>query len=179
MAINLNGVPQLNNISIVRTHQLGKDYGITPIKLENKYSTKEMDEILKDINDVLYFFSYLFIGKSAREYILNKLEDAGKKLNNYSPPIPKAQRKKELLEKLRELYRNVKKILPYDSPNFNNLELKMSGFLVAKFVKQKQQGLTVDDKLYWLKTINTFSQVYTPSESLISVNNELLNYFKI
>lgn len=160
-------------------HKLGKDYGIVPIHLEHKYSIKQLEDIYQRINDILYYFSYLYVGKDAREYLLTKIEECGNDLNNLNMPLAKVKRKEELLDKLRDMYLNVKKIPSYDSSNFFTLENKMAAFQVSKYLKEKKQGLTDEQKIKWLKNNKMFSLVYTPSESLKSVQDELLADYKI
>lgn len=160
-------------------HKLGKEYGITPIHLEHKYSIKQLEDIYQRINDILFYFSYLYVGKDARQYLLTKIEECGKDLTNLNMPLAKVKRKEELLDKLRDVYVAVKKIPSYDSSNFDILEDKMSGYQVSKYLKEKKQGLTDEQKIKWLKNNKMFSLVYTPSESLKSVQNELLKEFEL
>ena len=61
-------------------HYKGIDIGVEPIKLENHYSNQQIDIILYDINDILYFFRNLYLNWDARKMIQDKLTVSADKL---------------------------------------------------------------------------------------------------
>lgn len=162
----------------------GSEIGITPIKGINvRNSCKEIEEILYDINDKLYFFSTLYISNKVKNYILEEIEKAGNKLKNLSLPLASKsiEKKKEIINKLRESYVKIREYNDYDSIKDNmSKEEKMSAYFVARFIKDKNEGLlTVEKRLKWIKDIKFYSNFYCISSSLESVQKELLDYFLV
>lgn len=157
------------------------EYGVTPIHLENKYSVKELDEVLKNINWLFFNFSYLYAGKRATEFLMNEIVDAGKKIKAINWPLSKGtndkSRKEELLRKLREIYQNLTLVQKIDDKNFDTLQDKMANFQVSKYLKAKENGMDDDAKLEWIKWLNTFTKAYKPNHNLISIQLELLKGF--
>lgn len=159
------------------TYSLGKDIGIKPIHL--KSSTREMNEILEDINEYLFFFSYLYIGDSTKSLLKEKIREIGLKLKEMDVPLAKANGKQEFREKLLEIYNSLDKYTCYYTDRWKMLEDKMNNFQVSKYLKEKKEGMTIKQQLEWLYKINLFKQAYNLNDNLISVNNELLNNFKL
>ena len=73
--------------------KLGKDIDVMPIKLVNKYSTKELNELYLKINELLYFYSTLYITPKTQAYLINKIVEYGKQLKNITWPMNKGERK--------------------------------------------------------------------------------------
>ena len=158
----------------------GKDIGISPIKLKNKNSNSELDSIFEEIQDEIYFFGLLLYTPSVKQYMLDKLTDAGTRLNNVSISRGndgQIRRKMELLQVLREYYQKLKSYYPVDKPE--QVE-RMCKFLVSMFIKEKKETTNLHNVyLKWLKLTKKVSEFYTVTNSLKSVNNEAVKYFTI
>lgn len=155
--------------------ELGKTIGIKLIKLENKYSIKEIDDILYEINDILYFFCNKYINKKAKDYIKEKVTILGKKLNNVPTNGNKTQRKAELLDKMREVYKSLSVYIPDDNPQ--QIE-NMAKYVMAMFVKNKGT-MTEDDRIKLMKDNVLFTKIYGYNERISSIQRDLLKYFVI
>ena len=160
-----------------------KDLGINPIKLENKYGNKEIDNILHKANDLLYFFNLLYITDTAKTYIQSQIKVLGTDLKNVSMSMAQksSSRKEELRTKLLDIYQ---KLNSYNPPSDNDINVvsiveKMNRMQVAMFLKEKKEGLDNEKKFEWLRKIQMFSNAYDVSDGLKSVNNEILGSFKI
>ena len=157
----------------------GKDIGISPIKLKNKNSLKELDEIFEEIQNEIYLFGLLLYTTSVKQYMLDKLTDAGTRLNNVSISRGnegQIRRKMELLQVLREYYHKLKSYYPVDKPD--NIE-RMCKFLVCMYLKDKENREGEEFYLEWLRKLHKLSTFYTFNKSLSSVYDEIINYFKI
>lgn len=163
--------------------KFGKDINIIPIKLKNKNTTKELEEILYGVNDILYEFSYLYITNTAKEYIMNKLVEYGKQLNNIYWPLTKgtgkSSRKEELRTKMLDVYKSLQSYLP--SSQSSNKQIDSNHFLVSLFLKEKKNnnGLNDDIAIKWIKKLKLISSCYGITQTLKSVNDECLNHFQI
>lgn len=160
-----------------------KDLGVNPIKLDSKYGNKEIDNILHKANDLLYFFNLLYITDTAKTYIQSQIKVLGTDLKNVSISMAQksSSRKEELRIKLLDIYQ---KLNSYNPPSDNDINVvsiveKMNRMQVAMFLKEKKEGLDNEKKFEWLKKIQMFSNAYDVSDGLKSVNNEILNSFKI
>lgn len=160
-----------------------KDLGINPIKLDNKYGNKEIDNILHKANDLLYFFNLLYTTETAKTYIQSQIKILGTDLKNVSMSMAQksSSRKEELRTKLLDIYQ---KLNSYNPPSDNDINVigtveKMNRMQVAMFLKEKKEGLDNEKKFEWLRKIQMFSNAYDVSDGLKSVNNEILGSFKI
>lgn len=160
-----------------------KDLGINPIKLDSKYGNKEIDNILHKANDLLYFFNLLYITDTAKTYIQSQIKILGTDLKNVSMSMAQksSSRKEELRIKLLDIYQ---KLNSYNPPSDNDINVvsiveKMNRMQVAMFLKEKKEGLDNEKKFEWLRKIQMFSNAYDVSDGLKSVNNEILDSFKI
>lgn len=160
-----------------------KDLGINPIKLDSKYGNKEIDNILHKANDLLYFFNLLYITDIAKTYIQSQIKILGTDLKNVSMSMAQksSSRKEELRTKLLDIYQ---KLNSYNPPSDNDINVvsiveKMNRMQVAMFLKEKKEGLDNEKKFEWLRKIQMFSNAYDVSDGLKSVNNEILDSFKI
>lgn len=160
-----------------------KDLGVNPIKLDNKYGNKEIDNILHKANDLLYFFNLLYITDTAKTYIQSQIKILGTDLKNVSMSMAQksSSRKEELRTKLLDIYQ---KLNGYNPPSDNDINVvgiveKMNRMQVAMFLKEKKEGLDNEKKFEWLRKIQMFSNAYDVSDGLKSVNNEILGSFKI
>ena len=150
------------------------DYNITPIKLENKTSTKQLEEQVEYINNILYLLNYLYASGTTKQYIQQQLINTA----NNVKQLKQSPRQQELLQQLRILYKNTKQIPSTQLPD--ELIQKVNSLMVSKYLKDKKdKTLTTKQYLHWLNTINIFKQCYTVKPNLISVNNEILKYFAI
>lgn len=155
----------------------GINIGIKPIKLTEKGSTKDLDALQEEINAVMYFYSTFLISNRAKRYILDRIEDVGKRTKNISWPRSKGKRKDEFLERLRGVYSNVKS---YSSttPDEQTDDL-VSKMVVSRFLKDKvkNEGCVNEDMcFYWIKYIREFIKAYCPTKSLIGVYKECVKY---
>lgn len=157
-----------------------KDLNILVIKPETKYSNKTIDAILEKINDILYFFCFLFINNKAKQYMLLQFVELGQELSNVDVQRAndgQSKRKMEILNTLRSYYTTLKGYCPDDDANTIT---KMNQFLVSQFLKQKKDSKK-DEQFYfeWLHKTKKFSQFYETTESFKGINNECREYFKI
>lgn len=162
------------------SYSLGKDIGIAPIKLENKYSTKELNEIHLKVNELLYFYSTLFITDKAKEYLLEKIVQLGNELKSIVWPLSKGKRKEEFRTKLGEIY---KSLLDYktngDKDRLYMIESNMNKYLTSRFLKDKNLLLTDDVAFKWIKIIRQFALTYRVDSNLVGVQNECLEWLKV
>ena len=143
----------------------GIDLTITPIRPRTKESTKEMEGYLSEINDTLYFFRNLYINDKAKKYILKELERVGNKLKTlmFTRDSSQLVRRQEILGDMRLIYQNLKGYVVNDFADEETLpEIeKMNAYYTAMFLKDKRENnLTVDKQLEWLKHINRFNEFY-------------------
>lgn len=161
-----------------------KDRQVEPISgLKVHYSTKEMDELLYKINDILYFFKNLPVLPNARNYLKDKITETGKALKELSFTCndKKIDRRNEILERLRELYNRVNVGVTYPpTAEYEKLVTKMNKYLTAKYLKDKNEGnLTEENQWKWIKNLKMYAEVYPVCANVESVQNELLDSFKI
>ena len=161
---------------------LYKDNGVTPLTgLKEHNTNKEIEAVLTNINNELYFFSNLPVNFRSQQCLLEKVTEAGKQLNTISITRESKQlnRRKEIVEKLRELYTTLKHL---SYPNENEIPesvTKANKYLVAVYLKEKKEGLDLDTTLKWVKKIYRFSKFYEVTESLENVQNELLKSLRV
>lgn len=167
-------------------HYKGIDIGVEPIKLENHHSNQQIDIILYDINDILYFFRNLYLNWDARKMIQDKLTVSADKLKQISFPLAKSKelnaRRNEILEKMRAIYQNLKKVSVASDANWDNIVENMGKFKLSQFIKQKKDainGLTPVSKHKWLEDNLLFTKVYGYNESIESIQNELIKSYRI
>lgn len=155
-----------------------KEIGLPPIKLKNKYGDKNIDNILKEINELLYFFNYKYVNQTAKEYLLKMLIQFGIELKNIDQPLAKksSSKKDELIEILRKYYTTLRIYYPDEDIE---LEQKMSKMMVAQYIRHKKEGFKFRDYLDWLYNIKLFASLYTVTDSLRSVQNEIIKNFVI
>lgn len=160
-----------------------KDLGINPIKLDSKYGNKEIDNILHKANDLLFFFNLLYITDTAKTYIQSQIKVLGTELKNVSMSMAQksSSRKEELRTKLLDIYQKLNSYYPPSDNDINVVSIveKMNRMQVAMFLKEKKEGLDNEKKFEWLRKIQMFSNAYDVSDGLKSVNNEILDSFKI
>lgn len=162
------------------SYSLGKDIGLVPIKLENKYSTKELNEIHLKANELFYFYSTLYITDKTKEYLLEKIVQLGNELKNIDWPLSKGKRKEEFRTKLGEIY---KSLLNYktngDKDRLYMIESNMNKYLTSRFLKDKNLLLTDDVAFKWIKIIRQFALTYRVDSNLVGVQNECLEWLKV
>ena len=155
----------------------GKDLGIMPLKLQNKVSNKELDELFNNIQDEIYFFGLLYYNKSVKQYMMDKLTDVGKKISQLSVNEMVGKRKQELLQVLRKYYQILKK---YEVDDDIEQEAKMSKFQVSMFLREKQTPVEFEEfYIKWLKKLHKLNTFYVLGDSLKSVNKECIQYFEL
>lgn len=171
-----------DDVTMRYNHSTGKQLGISPIHLENKYSNKEIDSVLYKVNDLLYFFCTLYINTKALSYIINKLIEYGNDLNNinnFTVGDKKIDRKKELQSKMRELYKKLKSesLNIHNDEYFNNLVEKMGKYRLSRFLKDKESGKV--DEWKYIQENKLFTDVYGKNDSVKSIQDELLSKYAI
>lgn len=157
---------------------------VKPIsKLKNHYSTKEMEKLLYDINDILYFFQNLPVLPQARDYLKQKITETGTELKKLSFTVgdKKKDRQNEILERLREIYNKVNKgVEYYHNPKYTKIVESTNKYLTALYLKDKNEGNLTEEKQWdWIRRLKLFSTVYPVCKNVESVQTELLNNFKI
>ena len=161
---------------------LFKDNGVTPITgLKEHNTNKEIEAVLTNINNELYFFSNLPVNYRSQQYLFEKVTEAGKQLNTISITRESKQlnRRKEIVEKLRELYTTLKHLSYPKENEIPESVTKANKYLVAVYLKEKKEGLDLDTTLKWVKKIYRFSKFYEVTESLENVQNELLKSLRV
>ena len=158
-----------------------KDIEVRPISnLKEKCSSKELDEILYRINDILYFITNFYVTDESKEFLKKELVKAGtaiKKLS-FTREDKKILRKNEILERLRKMYSNVE--CSYNPFLTETHMKKMCDYLTALFLKEKKNDeLTEERKIEWIKRIKMFSKCYVVYKNVEGVQNELLKYFEV
>lgn len=161
-----------------------KDLGISPIKLENKYGNKDIDNILHKANDLLFFFNLLYITETAKSYIQTQIKILGTDLKNISMSMAQksSSRKDELRAKLLDVYSKLNSYYPPSDNDINVIAVveKMNRMQVAMYLKQKKETVMTDeDRFEWISKIKMFSKAYDVDKSLTSVMNELLDSFRL
>ena len=158
--------------------KLFRELEIQPIKLESKFGTKEMSTFYKEMNNLLYFFSTLYISPKSKDYLMKEVEKTGKAINKLTVPSSKIKYRDELLSKLRTIYQRLKYFTPEDMDNITFD--KQSKFVLAKFLKQKREnGLSIEDKMKWLENNLIYTNIYGFSPSVASIQDEIIKKFKI
>ena len=160
------------------------DRQVEPIKgLKVHYSTKEMDDILYRINDILYLFKNLPVLPEARTFLKEKITEAGTELKKLSFTLydKKIERKNEILSRLRDLYSKVNESSFYPSTDeYQKIVDKTNKYLTALYIKDKKEdNLTEDKQIEWIKKLKLFASVYPACKNLESVQTELLQNFRI
>lgn len=167
-------------------HYKGVQIGVEPIKLENHYSNQEMDFILFDINEYLYFFRNLYLNWDVRKMIADKLTVSADRLKQLNFPLAKSKelnaRRNEILDKMRAIYKNLSKVEVGNDANWDNIVQNMGKFRLSQFIKQKKEsinGLTPVSKHKWLEDNLLFTKAYGYNESIESIQNEIIKSYRI
>lgn len=167
-------------------HYKGVEVGVEPIKPKNHIANQEMNFILYEINDYLYFFRNLYLNWDVRKMIQDKLTISADKLKQISFPLAKAKelnaRRDEILDKMRVIYQNLKKVSVANDANWDNIVESMGKFRLSMFLKQKKEsinGLTPETKHKWLEDNLLFTKAYGYNESVESIQNEIIKSYKI
>ena len=163
----------------------GKELGLKPIKLNTKGSTKELDDLHKEINETLYFYYMFKINPLTQLHLLDTVTGIGETVGKIVWPKDKGERRNELLKVLREYYKALKQYNPpTDKQEVEENDKRVSGFLVSSYLKEKKQALwnieADEDEFFigWLKKLRIFCRTYTPSKTLISVYEEIIDRLK-
>lgn len=160
--------------------KLGKDIEVKPIKLENKYSTKELNDIYTKVNELLYFYSTLYITEKAKQYIIKRIVELGNELKDIVWPMSKGKRREELRNKMGVIYKALVQYNPNeDKDRKYTIEYNMNKYLTSRFLYDKQNEMTEEIAFKWIKTIRQFAQTNRVDNNLISVQNECLEYLRI
>lgn len=156
---------------------VGNELGIAPLKLESKWSTKEVEEIVRKVNELLYFFRWCLITPKVKTFIDGRLV----KYCNEAQAIPisqgdqKVKKRNELVSKLMALQVRLSSYQPDNDPTADERACK---YQVGAYLRQKD-GMTTEDRLALIRKFKVFSTFYKPTTSLQSVQRELLDAFVI
>lgn len=105
------------------------ELSVSPIKLENKRSTPELDKTIEDINDLLYLIAFKPVIAQSKDYVLSKIESLANRLKTV-----KNDRSEEALNKLRECYKSLK---AYNAVDDENEIRRVIKYQLAQFLKNK------------------------------------------
>lgn len=154
---------------------LGNSIGVKPIKLECKYSNKEIDEIYHNINDYLFYFAYLYITPKARDFLLSEIVKAGTALAQVSITCGdnKLNRRKELQDKLREIYKSLKAYHPVEEEGI--VEGMAKGRL-ARWIKEKDK-VTEEESIKWMKENKLFTKIWGPTVQVKSIQDDIFHKY--
>lgn len=167
-------------------HYKGCEIGVEPIKMENHYSNQDIDIILYDINDMLYYFRNLYLNWDVRKLIEAKLIVSADKLKRLNFPMAKSNelnaRRNEILEKMRVIYKNLSVVGYTNDINWCEIVRNMGKYKLGQFIKSKKDsicGLTPSSKHKWLEDNLLFYKAYGYDESIESIQNEIIKSYKI
>lgn len=160
---------------------LGKSLGLSPIKTENKEGTDKLKEIHYQINDVLYKNSGKYIFQHHAERLYDQLCDYGKRLASLEVPDRAAQKKSELLSKLRTICNSLKVYKKQTQTSEDVKEMQSAvNWLLHRFIEAKD-NITDEQALELLKETKELSDAVYPWEeelklaNLVKMNRQLIN----
>lgn len=161
-----------------------KDLEISVIKPQNHISTKELDSILESLNDIIYFFYFLYISESSKKYIYSKFIEYGQQLNIMELSDKQNARRNEILNTLRKYFKILKE---YEPDNDAETIKRMNHFFTSQFLKEKRELENKNsnsndwETFYqnWIIKTKQFSKYYPIEKCLKSVNQECIDYFTI
>lgn len=161
---------------------LGKSLGLTPIKCEAKEGTDKLKEIHYQINDVLYKNSGKYIFQQHAERLYDQLCDYGKRLASLEVPDRAAQKKSELLTKLRTVCNSLKVYKKQAQTSEDVKEMQSAiNWLLHRFIEAKD-NITDEQALELLKETKELSNAVYPWEeelkltNLVKMNRQLINH---
>ncbi|MBQ3414501.1 MAG: hypothetical protein IJH39_03970, partial [Clostridia bacterium] len=138
------------------------DREVGPItKLKTHYTTTEMDGILYEINDILYFLKNLYVTPQSRVFLRDRITEAGKQLKqlSFTREDKKAERRDEIVERLRELYTKANATVHLPTVEYQEVVEKMNKYLTALYLKDKNEGnLTEKKRLDWIRRLKLFAE---------------------
>ena len=161
---------------------LGRTLGLTPIKCEAKEGTDKLKEIHYQINDVLYKNSGKYIFQHHAERLYDQLCDYGKRLASLEVPDRAAQKKSELLSKLRTVCNSLKvyKKQTQTSEDVKDMQSAVN-WLLHRCIEAKD-NITDEQVIDFLKEIKELHDAVYPWEddlkltNLIKMNRQLINH---
>lgn len=128
----------------------GEQLGVTPFRYSNHSTTKELDKVIYDINDEMYYFKGKYISPKAQQRLIDKLTAWGKELNGMSLQTEQNKRKEEALKQLREVYKKVYAYRPDDYPENVPQIQAMLKYSVGQYLRNKDK-MTLEDNLKMMK----------------------------
>ncbi len=145
----------------------GEEIGVTPVKFKNHPTTKQLEDLIYELNDMLYFFSKRYINQYAQNYILRHLTDIGL----YMKAIPEKgctkwnARRDEALAQMRKIYKSVKSHICGSDKDSEWLMEKMAKYNLSLFLKAKEnycgvQGIPEKMRINMLKDNLKLLQIY-------------------
>ena len=120
----------------------GQDLKLECVKYTNhNKSNQKLEDLIYQMNDIIYFFSRKVISKTARCYILKEFEFIGTKAKE----IEDSPRKEEMLTALRHYY----KVIRNAEVGEDNIEqyTKLLAYAIAKSIKAKKDKYELEKQL--------------------------------
>lgn len=156
------------------------DYGIAPIKCENRKGGADVQEWLYKVNDILYRHKFDYVCPALLKRMTEELRVVLLDLHNTEVP-PVAQKKKdEILQKGKAYYCKMKhleqnfKWMPEDADDIS----KVLRYHVSAFVKKKPD-LTLEDAVKMMKeSKQVYDDYYTDASTHISLDRVSTASFK-
>lgn len=163
----------------------GKELGMNHLKFSDHKGTKELDELIRNAEDVIYWWQMKYITPQGKTDILNAFRTYGQAAAN----IQQSKRKDEFLNQLREAYRIVDAYKPDDYRDCSDYSQKMLNYAVSVFLKNKDTLTDADilklmqdnKKLFNCIVKPTMGKgIYQPLKlgSFLKMQNQLLTMFQ-
>ena len=120
----------------------GNEILVTPVKFENHRSNDALDEVIYELQDLLYFYATKEIVVYAKCDILDTIEKLANKAKEIECDDKVQLRKDELLTNMRKIYKSVRsyEVHPYKKEDVEIVQ-KLIQYLVAKSIKAKSGNI--------------------------------------
>lgn len=169
-----------------------KEIGIGPLKFENKPTTKELDEIIYELNDMLYFLANRPVNHPTQKWLSETMIELGNKVNTLQLSDTVAKRRQELLHYMRKFYNTLKTVKTEIKCTIADREsyIKVIKYQVARFLRLKDQyGEDIPEgdilillkenkqveKFYILPFVRSKTGTNLELKSFYSTHNELMH----
>lgn len=163
----------------------GNEILVKPVKFENHRSNDELDKIIYEFQDLLYFYATKEIVVYAKCDILDSIEKMANRVKDIECDDKVQPRKDELLTAMRKIYKSVRNygVHPYKKEDVEIVQ-KLIQYLIAKSIKAKAG--TMDDivkqmeenkkayKVYIKPFLEAKLGVMLHTGNLIKIQKELL-----
>lgn len=144
-----------------REYKLGIDLGLKSVRPEHHQQKEEkVENVLREINDVIYFWSYRYLNCKARDYVLKQFEALGNKLKE----VEQTDRVNDILQQLRANYKVLRGYYPEKDgvPQKESAEIyqKVINREVARYIKTKEEHQGNISDAVVLKTLQDSQLIY-------------------